>query len=95
MLGRIWPQTLDPYGLFLFSFTGSPDMTGGDDSLWKAAAAFQLGLTQPGTTETSFQLAGEIGDFSANGQQWQAGMPVMLYRPDLAEAASVVLSISV
>ena len=89
MVGRIWPQTLEPYGLFRFSFVGDPDMANGDDSLWKAAAAYQLGAIQPGTENLFFQSGGEAGGFPAYGTSWQGGFPVMLFRPDLDEAAEL------
>jgi hypothetical protein len=87
MQGRIWPQTLAPPGMLKFSLTGSPDYV--PDSMWKAAAAYQLSFLKPGRNEEGFQTAGEPGFFVDDGAVWTAGAMVMLFRPDLPEAAEI------
>jgi hypothetical protein len=87
MQGRIWPQTLSSPGMLKFALTDSPDFA--PDSLWRAAAAYQLSFLKPGRNEEAFQTAGETGFFVDDGAVWTAGYGVMLFRPDLPEAGEI------
>src|SRR5207247_2125227 len=87
MQARIWPQTLSSPGMLKFSLADSPDFV--PDSLWQAAAAYQLSFLKPGRSEEAFQTAGETGFSNDDGTLWSAGYAVMLFRPDLPEAAEL------
>lgn len=90
---RIWRDIIEYYGLIKFSFTGDPDLTNGNDNVFKSAGNMALAYLSPesfgGDYNKTIPFTGMVGFSRETGELWWPGLSVMHFRPDLTVAKNV------